>query len=155
MVSRFPSVKEGQTASAYARVLPAKPNHVTKIRRKDLSNACGARTDGRTMAPKTELTFVTPKVAAEIESWLRHLGDERKMSPKTVEAYQRDVMQFLGFLAAHCGGAPSLKDLSALEPADVRAYMASRRAEGISGRSLMRMLAGVRAFAHFLERSGK
>ena len=107
------------------------------------------------MAPNSELTGVAPKVAAEIGSWLRHLGDERRMSPKTVEAYRRDVVQFLGFLAAHRGGAPSLKDLSALEPADVRAYMAARRAEGIGSRSLMRMLAGVRGFGRFLERSGK
>jgi integrase/recombinase XerC len=33
--------------------------------------------------------------------------------------------------------------------------MASRRADGIGGRSLMRALAGVRSFARFLERNGK
>jgi integrase/recombinase XerC len=107
------------------------------------------------MVLKPEVVCVAPKVAAEIVSWLRHLGDERKMSPRTVEAYRRDVVQFLSFLAAHRGGAPSLKELAALEPTDVRAYMAARRAEGISGRSLMRMLAGARGFARFLERNGK
>jgi hypothetical protein len=99
--------------------------------------------------------FVAPKVAAEIESWLRHLGDERRFSPKTLEAYRRDVLQFLAFLAEHLGGAPSLKELAALAPADVRAFMAARRAEGIGSRSLMRTLAGVRGFARFLERNGK
>jgi integrase/recombinase XerC len=108
------------------------------------------------MAQKTDLPdFVAPKVATEIDNWLRYLGAERRMSPKTVEAYRRDVLQFLGFLAGHLGGAPSLQELAALAPADVRAFLAARRADGIGSRSLMRMLAGTRAFARFLERNGK
>jgi integrase/recombinase XerC len=99
--------------------------------------------------------FVAPKVAAEIGHWLAHLGAERHMSPKTIEAYRRDVLQFLGFLAGHLGGAPSLKELAALAPADVRAFMAARRSAGIGSRSLMRTLAGTRAFARFLEKNGK
>jgi integrase/recombinase XerC len=98
---------------------------------------------------------VAPKVAAEIAGWLDHLGAERRMSPKTLEAYRRDVLQFLRFLAGHLGGAPSLAALAALKPADVRAFMAARRAQGIGSRSLMRTLAGTRAFARFLERHGK
>jgi integrase/recombinase XerC len=105
--------------------------------------------------PERELTAVAPQVAAEIAHWLKHLGAERRMSPKTVEAYQRDVLQFLAFLAEHLGGRPSLKDLAALTPADVRAFMAARRADGIGSRSMMRTLAGTRAFARFLERNGK
>jgi integrase/recombinase XerC len=99
--------------------------------------------------------LVAPDVAAEMARWLGHLGSERRMSVKTVEAYQRDAHQFLGFLAMHLGGAPSLADLAGLAPADVRAFMAARRADGIGGRSLMRMLAGVRSFTRFLERHGK
>jgi integrase/recombinase XerC len=107
------------------------------------------------MTPTAEISFVAPKVAAEIDGWLAHLGDERHFSPKTIEAYHRDVLQFLSFLAGHLGGAVSLKGLAALTPADVRAFMAARRADGIGSRSLMRMLAGVRGFARFLERNGK
>jgi integrase/recombinase XerC len=107
------------------------------------------------MAKNTENSLVAPKVAAEIDAWLRHLRAERQLSAKTIEAYRRDVLQFLHFLTEHCGGAPSLKDLAALAPADVRAFLAARRADNIGSRSLMRALAGIRAFGRFLERSGK
>jgi integrase/recombinase XerC len=101
------------------------------------------------------LTFAARDVAAEIARWLGYLGSEKRMSPKTVEAYQRDVQQFLAFLTEHLGGQPSLSKLAKLTPADVRAFMASRRGDGIGSRSLMRSLAGMRSFARFLERNGK
>jgi integrase/recombinase XerC len=98
---------------------------------------------------------IAPKVAAESDAWLRHLEAERHLSVKTIDGYRRDVRQFLHFLAEHLGGAPSLKDLAALTPADVRAFLAARRTDNIGSRSLMRALAGIRAFGRFLERNGK
>ncbi len=106
-------------------------------------------------APKPEsLEFAAPEVAGEVVRWLGHLGAERRMSDKTLDAYRRDVLQFLAFLAEHFGSRVTLKRLSGLAPADVRAFMAARRADGIGGRSLMRGLAGARSFARFLERDG-
>ena len=102
-----------------------------------------------------DLPFAATEVAAEVVRWLSHLGAERRMSGKTLDAYRRDVHQFLAFLAEHFGGRVTLKRLSGLAPADVRAFMAARRADGIGGRSLMRGLAGARSFARFLERDGK
>ena len=98
---------------------------------------------------------IAPDVAAEIGHWLGYLNAERRMSDKTLDAYRRDATQFLSFLAEHLGGAPSLKKLAELSPQDVRAFMASRRADGIGSRSLMRGLAGARSFARFLEKNGK
>ena len=98
---------------------------------------------------------IAPDVQAEIVRWLDYLGAERRMSGKTLEAYRRDVGQFLSFLTGHFGGPPSLKQLAKLTPADIRAFMAARRAEGAGNRSLMRILAGVRSFARYLERNGK
>jgi len=108
--------------------------------------------------PKTtdiDLPAAAPELAAELVRWLAHLGAERRMSPKTVEAYGRDVRQFLAFLCDHLGRRVTLATLTRLKPLDVRAFMAARRAEGISSRSLMRLLAGARSFARFLERNGK
>ncbi|HZP71463.1 MAG TPA: tyrosine recombinase XerC [Pseudolabrys sp.] len=98
---------------------------------------------------------VAPDIGAEIARWLDYLGAERRMSKKTLDAYGRDVTQFLRFLTGHLAGAPTLKQLSRLTPADIRAFMASRRGDGAGNRSLMRTLAGCRSFARFLERNGK
>jgi len=106
-------------------------------------------------AEDNTLQFASADLAAEVVRWLSHLSAERRMSPKTVEAYERDVRQFLGFLTEHAGELVTLKSLAAIEPRDVRAFMASRRADGIGSRSLMRSLAGARSFARFLERNGK
>ena len=108
----------------------------------------------RAATAQPDIPFAAPEVAAELARWLAHLGAERRMSARTLEAYRRDVHQFLAFLAEHFGARVTLKRLGALAPADVRAFMAARRAQGIGGRSLMRGLAGARSFARFLERDG-
>ena len=105
--------------------------------------------------PAPDLILAAPEVAREFACWLAYLSTERRMSPKTVEAYERDLRQFLGFLSGHLDGRVTLSALARLAPLDVRAFLAARRADGIGSRSLMRMLAGVRSFARFLERNGK
>ena len=45
------------------------------------------------------MSAFAPDVETEIARWLAFLGAERRMSPKTLEAYGRDVAQFLSFLA--------------------------------------------------------
>jgi integrase/recombinase XerC len=98
---------------------------------------------------------IAPDVAIEITGWLGFLGAERRMSDKTLQAYERDTNQFLTFLAGHLSGPPSLKKLALISPADVRAFMAARRSDGVGNRTLMRGLAGVRSFARYLERNDK
>jgi integrase/recombinase XerC len=90
-----------------------------------------------------------------LAGWRAHLGTERRYSAKTLEAYGRDVRQFLGFLTAHLGRKPALRDLQSLAPQDIRAFLAARRMQGLGGRSLMRVLAGVRSFARYLARAGR
>ncbi len=90
---------------------------------------------------------------AAAEGWRRALAQERRMAANTVEAYERDLRQFLTHLDAR-SGPPTIQKLIALKPRDLRAFMAARRADDISGRSLMRMLAGLRSFARHLEREG-
>src|SRR5437899_3435462 len=102
-----------------------------------------------------ELDCADDGIAREMTRWLSHLRAERRLSPKTLEAYARDVRQCLIFLAEHWGRRVTLKGFAALEASDVRAFMAMRRADDIGGRSLMRALAGLRSFGRFLEQEGK
>ena len=97
---------------------------------------------------------MAPDLAAALVRWRRHLASERRLSPKTLEAYERDVRQFASFLAERDGEPPTLPAISRLKPADLRAFMAGRRSDGVGSRSLMRNLAGVRSAMRFLEREG-
>jgi integrase/recombinase XerC len=87
--------------------------------------------------------------------WLSHLSSERRLSPKTLEAYGRDLGQFVAFLSEHLGAPPTLTDIAGLKPADLRAFLGRRRRDGVGNRTLMRQLAALRSFARFGEHSGK
>jgi integrase/recombinase XerC len=107
-----------------------------------------------TIAP-VELTSADDTIALEMTRWLAHMRAERRLSPKTLEAYARDLRQCLDFLCEHWGARVTLARFAALEASDIRAFMAMRRANEIASRSLMRTLAGLRSFGRFLEREGK
>ena len=106
------------------------------------------------VAAPIELASAADDIALEMTRWLSHLRAERRLSPKTIEAYSRDLRQCLMFLCEHWGGRVTLPRFAALEASDIRAFMAARRADEIGGRSLMRALAGLRSFGRFLEREG-
>jgi integrase/recombinase XerC len=88
------------------------------------------------------------------KSWLASLAHERRASPHTLRAYGDDVTRFLGFQAGHTGGAMSEKALAKLSPADIRAFITSRRSEGLGPGGVQRALAAVRSFYKFLAKEG-
>lgn len=93
-----------------------------------------------------------PPLAALVESWLERLAVERDASEQTIEAYRRDMRQFLGWLRTDLGHAPTITDVSRLETRAFRRFMASRRREGIESRSLARSMSALRGFYRFLEK---
>ncbi|MBX3529490.1 MAG: tyrosine recombinase XerC [Rhizobiaceae bacterium] len=96
-----------------------------------------------------------PDLADARQGWLDALAKGRRLSPLTVEAYERDTRQFLQFLTRHLGGPPGLADIASLRPADLRAFLASRRNDGAGARTLGRGLAGVRSLLRHLDRHGQ
>jgi integrase/recombinase XerC len=97
---------------------------------------------------------MAPDLARRVADWRSALADVRRMSPKTVEAYGRDVEQFMRFLTLHLGAPPGAADVAALQPADYRAFLAARRRDGAGAATLARTLSGVRSLVRHLERAG-
>lgn len=98
------------------------------------------------------LIATAPDLSGAIAAWRAHLSAERRMAEKTLEAYARDVAQFCRFITEHIGKPPGITDLAGLHIADLRAFLAARRNEGVGARSLARGLAGIRSLMRFLER---
>src|ERR1700733_10025318 len=82
-------------------------------------------------------------------AWLRH---EKRASPNTMRAYGDDVSRFLAFQQGHLGKPVREKELAALKTADIRAFIAARRGQGLGGGGVQRALAAVRSFYRYLAR---
>jgi integrase/recombinase XerC len=89
-------------------------------------------------------------VRGAISSWVGALF-ARGHSDLTLQAYVRDVRQFLQHLAGEAGRPVELSDFLKVTPKTYRAYLARRRAQGLSSRSLARALSALRMFFRFLE----
>ena len=81
-----------------------------------------------------------------VQLWSDHLRRDRRRSVHTVRAYVATAERLMSFLRVHQGGTP---DLAGLGPADLRAYLASRRLDGIGNVSTSRELSAVRGFLKF------
>ncbi|MEH6545048.1 MAG: tyrosine recombinase XerC [Sneathiella sp.] len=93
-----------------------------------------------------------PLLSDAFENWIDWLRHEKKVSPHTLEAYERDVRDFLSFIRGHIAKEPDLPSLEALRAADFRAYLAYRRSEGLAATSLRRVLSSIRSFYKRQER---
>jgi integrase/recombinase XerC len=92
--------------------------------------------------------------AAALVAWLAWLRDERRASPRTLDAYDRCVGAYLAFLDQHRGEPLATADLATVRAAELRAYLASRRRgdEALSARSLGQALSAIRGFHGWLDR---
>ena len=97
-----------------------------------------------------------PDAAAEpgalqqvLDAFLAHLRHERRLSPRTVEGYGRD----LTVLAAWLRDA-GVGDWAAVTEHHVRGFVGARRRKGVSGRSVQRGLSALRSLYRYLLREG-
>ena len=86
-----------------------------------------------------------------VVAWLEHLTTERGHSENTYRSYARDAEQFQLHIARYFGQSPLLKDLDEINTRTFRSFMAARRDQGASSRSLARTLSALRSFFRWLE----
>lgn len=86
--------------------------------------------------------------------FLAHLRGERRLSDKTIIAYEHDISAFFGFLTHYEGRPITLGVLAQLPARTFRAYMAERRRgeTPLSSTSLNRNLSALRTFFHYIRR---
>lgn len=83
---------------------------------------------------------------AEYRSWL---ADNRRRSAHSVRAYVATAERLCDFLSEHLGQAMDRPALAKLTAADLRAFLAARRGDGLANRSTARELSAVRNFLRF------
>ncbi|WP_432769897.1 MAG: tyrosine recombinase XerC [Sphingopyxis sp.] len=89
-----------------------------------------------------------------IRDWDAHLAHEKRRSEHTRRAYIATAERFCAFLSEHRGGAVDAPMLAKLTPNDLRAYLATRRADGLGNASAARELSALRGFLRFVGGSG-
>ncbi len=104
------------------------------------------------MNPDVLAIPVSRQISDQIQLFLRHLDAERGLAGKTLEAYERDLCQFMAFLSSYQGQSVTIDMLEAIDVRGFRSFLARRRAQGTSSRSLARSLSALRSFFRFLNR---
>ena len=86
---------------------------------------------------------------AELAAFLKRLATERRLSPHTVEAYERDLHALLEFCARE-----QIASFTALDSFNVRRFAAESHRRGLGPRSVARRLSAVRTFLNYLIETG-
>ena len=101
------------------------------------------------------MSLISPAARDALQSWLESQSALRGSSQNTLDAYRRDVVDFLSFITVHKGEPQGLKALERVTVSDMRAWMAQTRGDGIAARSMARKLSSVKSFFRWLaERQG-
>jgi integrase/recombinase XerD len=83
-----------------------------------------------------------------LSEYLNHLSGERGYSPNTLEAYERDILDFLRFQDTRSG------KLALLSRRDVNRYLAELRARQNATTTILRKISSIKGFYEWLQRRG-
>ena len=89
-------------------------------------------------------------IQRDINRFLNHLRDERRLSAHTISAYRRDLEKFTDFLTRR-----EITTLRQLVVAQARMFPAQLNQSGLSSRSIQRALSAVRTLYRYLLRESK
>ena len=89
-------------------------------------------------------------IQRDIDRFLNHLRDERRLSAHTISAYRRDLEKFTDFLRRR-----EITTLRQLVVAQARMFPAQLNQSGLSSRSIQRALSAVRTLYRYLLRESK
>ncbi|MDB5449148.1 MAG: integrase/recombinase XerC [Phenylobacterium sp.] len=86
--------------------------------------------------------------------WLEHLANERRVSPRTLEAYGFAAGRYVAFLEQHRAESLTVRGLAEVTAGELRAWLAHLRSgdHPLSPRSLSQALSAIRTFHRFLDR---
>jgi integrase/recombinase XerC len=87
-----------------------------------------------------------------LKAFLRFLALNRNLAAHTVRAYESDLTQFIGYVAAAADLKKRDLDPSQLDRAALRGFLGELHKQGLSRASAARKLAAVRAFLRYLRR---
>ena len=85
--------------------------------------------------------------------WASHLQHDRRRSAHTTRAYLATAHRLIQFLGTYRGEAIEPSGLLTVNAADLRAFLAERRREGLGASSAARELSAVRAFLTYVAES--
>ncbi len=85
-----------------------------------------------------------------VDAFLAHLASERRLSPRTCEAYRRDLVRIQAFCRQQGIGA-----WTGLDARRLREYSAGLHRRGVSVRTIQRALSALRTFFDYLVREGR
>jgi len=96
------------------------------------------------------LTLDTHPAFQQAADWERHLRADRRRSEHTIRAYGATARRLIQFLGQHRAASIGAPELTSIDAAELRAFLAARRMDGLANASAARELSAVRGFLAFV-----